>query len=265
MRAAAALFTLLIVGAGPATLQAQTLARARALYNSANYDAAISAAEGLRTQPAIADAAALVQARAHLDRYRINGDAADLSSARDALSAVRPGMMAPRDQVDFFVGVAQSLYFTNEFGAAADLFHTALERDAMLSHRDRMQLLDWWATALDREAQASTPERRVRIAAQLSARMQEELRMDPGSAPANYWLAVAAREAGDGEAAWDAAVAAWVRGAYGLYTTQIRTDIDRLMTQAIIPQRVRSRPAREQVDATEALLAEWETIKQQWK
>src|SRR5205814_5834650 len=105
-----------------------------------------------------------------------------------------------------------------------------------------------------------------RLAVQITARMEEELRRDPGSVPANYWLAVAARGAGDLDAAWDAAVAAWVRATLGPATSQqLRSDIDRLVTEALIPERARSRPAREQADATEALRAQWELVKQQWK
>jgi hypothetical protein len=126
-------------------------------------------------------------------------------------------------------------------------------------------LLDWWATAIDREMQAATGERRTRLAGEIAARMEEELRRDPGSVPGNYWLAVAARGSGDVQAAWDAAVAAWVRATLGPSTSQLRSDIDRLVTEALIPERARSRPAREQVDATDALRAEWESIKQTWR
>jgi hypothetical protein len=157
------------------------------------------------------------------------------------------------------------LYLTDFFGAAADLFDTALERSAPLPDRDRMLLLDWWATAVDREAQGAPPERRSRLAAQIIARMEDELRRDPGSAPANYWLAVAARAAGDLDAAWDAAVAAWVRAMLGPATEQLRADIDRLVMQALIPERARAHRARDQVDSTDAMRAQWESVKQQWR
>jgi phage terminase Nu1 subunit (DNA packaging protein) len=96
--------------------------------------------------------------------------------------------------------------------------------------------------------------------------MQEELRRDPASAPANYWLAVAARGAGDLEAAWDDAVAAWVRATLDPITAQaLRADIDHLVTEALIPERARTHPAREQADTTDAMRAQWESIKAQWK
>src|SRR6185436_13583969 len=179
-----------------------SLTRARTLYNAADYDGAIAAAALARTQTPAADGAALVEARARLERYRRNADSEDLMAARDALNTIRASVLVGRDQVDFLVGLGQSLYLTDFFGAAADLFDTALERSAPLPDRDRMLLLDWWATAVDREAQVAPAERRSRLAAQITDRMEDELRRDPGSAPANYWLAVAARAGGDLDAAW---------------------------------------------------------------
>jgi hypothetical protein len=242
-----------------------SLTRARTLYNAADYDGAIAAAALARTQTPGGDAAALVEARARLERFRRNADPEDLVAARDALNTIRASALAGRDQVDFLVGLGQSLYLTDFFGAAADLFDTALERSAPLPDHDRMLLLDWWATAVDREAQVAPSERRARLAAQITARMEDELRRDPGSAPANYWLAVAARAAGDLDAAWDAAVAAWVRATLGPGTEQLRADIDRLVMQAVIPERARAHRARDQVDSTDAMRAQWESVKQQWR
>jgi hypothetical protein len=244
----------------------QTLAKARALYNAADYDGAITAAALARTQPGAADAAALVEARAHLERYRRGADSADLAAAREALSAIRAAALAARDQVDLLVGLGQSLYLAEQFGAGAELFDTALARGALLPARDRLMLLDWWATALDREAQAVSLDRRARLYGRIATRMEEELRREPASAPANYWRAVAQRGAGDLDAAWDAAIAAWVRATLDpVSSPALRSDIDRLVTTAIIPERAHARPVREQADATEAFRAQWESIKAQWK
>jgi hypothetical protein len=266
MRIAALACAMMLLAGGVHAAEAPALAKARALYNTGDYDGAIASAAMARTQTGAADAAALVEARARLERYRRGGDAADLTAARAALGAVRPPALQPRDQVDFLVGLGQSLYLADLFGAAAELFDTALNRGALLPVRDRLMLLDWWATALDREAQSSTPERRARLAAAITTRMQDELRRDPASAPANYWLAVAARGSGDLEAAWDDAVAAWVRATLDPMSAQaLRSDIDHLVTDALIPERAHARPAREQADATEAMRSKWESIKMQWK
>ena len=266
MRVAVVFVAALLASTGAYAADPPPLARARTLYNAMDYDGAIAAAALARTQPAGADAAALVDARAHLEKYRHGArDPADLAAAREALNVIRAAMLSPRDQVDFLVGLGQSLYLTDLFGPAADLFDTALERGTLLPDRDRLMLLDWWATALDREAQAAAPERRARLHARIAARMDVELRRDPGSAPANYWRAVAARGAGDLDTAWDAAVAAWIRATLGPEASQLRADIDRLVSEAIIPERARSRAGREQADAAESLRNQWSLIKEQWK
>ncbi|MSO45879.1 MAG: hypothetical protein EXQ59_03815 [Acidobacteria bacterium] len=256
-RAIAAAFLLLFAGAAAAA-EPPALAKARALYNAADYDGAINAAALVRAQPAGADAAALVTARSHLERYRLRGDAADLADAREALISVRASMLPPRDQVDHLVGIGQSLYLADTFGAAAEVFDTALGKGALLSHRDRLLLLDWWASALDREAQGRPPDRRLPAYERIASRMEEELRQDPGSAPANYWLAAASRGAGDLDRAWDAAMAGWIRATLTPDTAdRLRSDVDRLVTQALVPERTRTKPARDpQLD--------WQQFKQQW-
>jgi hypothetical protein len=258
-------FVLATATAAPAA-EPPALAKARMAYNAGNYDGAIAAAAVARRQPQSADAATLVMARALLEKYRQSAVPSDLSEARDMLGTVRSVALAPRDQVDLLIGLGQSLYLAETFGAAAELFDVALSRGALLDERDRLMLLDWWATALDRDAQSRPLDRRTRVFERISQRMEEELRRDPGSAPANYWLAVSARGIGDLDAAWAAAVAAWVRAPLSPQSSDsLRTDLDRLVTQALIPERVRNRPVREQEDAANALRTEWETIKTQWK
>src|SRR4029079_19827840 len=70
------------------------LTRARTLYNAADYDGAIAAAALARTQTPATDAAALVEARARLERYRRNADSEDLMAARDALNTIRASGVA---------------------------------------------------------------------------------------------------------------------------------------------------------------------------
>jgi len=243
-----------------------SLAKARALYNAADYDGAISAADAARSDPPSSDAAALVAGRAHLERYRLRGDPSDLDDARELFGAVRAPALLPRDQLDLLVGLGQTLYLGEIFGAAAELFDTALSRASMLEDRDRILLLDWWATAMDREAQRRPADRRAPVFERVMARMEEELRGDPGNAPANYWLAVAARGAGDLDRAWNAAVAGWVRATLRPESTPtLRADLDRVVTELLIPERARLRLAREQPEVLTALRAEWESLKGQWK
>jgi hypothetical protein len=251
--------------ARPAAAEHPSLAQARVLYNAAKYAEAISAATVARRDPASADAAALVMGRSHLERHRALADVVDLTAARIALGAVHPAALSPRDRVDLLIGLGQALFLSESFGAAAELFDTALSQPVLLPDRDRMLLLDWWATAVDREAQSLPPDRRMTLFAQVLERMEIEVRVDPGSAPANYWLAVSARGVSDLDRAWDAAIAGWIRAALRPESAKsLREDLDRLVTQALIAERARLRPAREQTEALAALRSEWDGIKNQW-
>jgi len=262
------LVAVMLLGLAPAAWadESPALAKARALYNASDYEGAIDAGSVARRDAAWADASALVIARAHLERYRQGTDARDLSAAREALGTVRAAALSPRDQVDLLIGLGLSLYLGEIYGAAAELFDTALSRSALLAVRDRLLLLDWWATALDREAQSRAFTRRARVFERISTRMEEELRREPGNPVANLWLAVAARGAGDIDSAWNSAVAAWVRSTLSPETAgDLRADLDRLMTQALIPERSRTVVARDPQEALTALRTEWEIVKQQWK
>jgi hypothetical protein len=260
-------FAFTVAVAAPAfAAEPAALARARERYNVGDLDGAISAASVARNIPSAADAATLVIARSHLERYRQRADPADLTGARNALFTIKSANLAPRDQVDLFVGLGEALYLSEVFGAAAEIFDTALVRGAVLTGSDRSQLLDWWATALDREAQGRTQERRARVYERILARMEEELRLDPFNPIANYWLAVAARGIGEPDRAWNAAIAAWVRSSVAPERSDsLREDLDRLVTQALVPERARLRPAHEQQEALTMLQAEWEMLKAQWK
>ena len=255
----------LLAGSSPAVAaEPPALAKARALYNAGSFDAAIESAILVRGDRQFGDAAALVIARAHLERYRENAALQDLAIAREALTSIRRTGLSARDQVDLLIGLGQALYFGEQFGASAELFATGLMRASLLPPRDRDRLLDWWASALDREAQTRPADRRAAFFLQIIERMEDELAAEPGSAVANYWLVAAARGSGDVERAWDSAVAAWVRAALVPETSKaLRADLERLVTEALIPERARTRPPRE--DPAVALRVEWERVKENWK
>lgn len=263
-----AAIVLVFLGLAPTAWAAEppSLAKARTLYNAGNYEGAIDSAAVSRRQAPWADASALVMARSYLERYRQNLDARDLVSARETFRAIKISALMPRDQVDLIIGLGQLLYLGEIFGASADLFQNALNRSTLLGARDRMTLLDWWATALDREAQSRPVDRRRIVFERIGARMEEELRQDPGSWVANYWLAVALRGAGDAEGAWNAAIAAWVRSTLSPDTTaELRADLDRLVMQALIPERSRVMAVRDPQEGVTALRAEWDLVKEQYK
>ncbi|MGH9350409.1 MAG: hypothetical protein ACRD26_24435, partial [Vicinamibacterales bacterium] len=181
---------------------------------------------------------------------------------------VRQQALSPRDRVDLLVGLGQLLFLGEAFGAAAELFDNALVQTGALPSRTRTLLLDWWASALDREAQSRPADKRAPVFERIVDRMVEELRTEPGNAPASYWLAVAARGAGDLDRAWDAAIAGWVRASLNPEAApELRADLDRFVTQALVPERARQQPipGHDVQQTAEALADEWELIKSQWK
>jgi len=252
-----------LVVALPALAAAQDtpeLAEARARHNAGDFDGAIEAAAVARAQPAAADAASLVIGRAYLERYRATAEPVDLASGREALASVNAAALGPDDRLAWLVGIGQSLFYGGQPGAAAEIFETALGQRGTLAPADARMLLDWWASALDREASAAARARRLALFERIRARMEEELASAPGSAPANYWLAAAARGAGDPERAWSLAAAAWVRARLAPDTMSVlRADVDRLVIDGIAPELARARG----VDAA-TLAGEWTAFKELW-
>jgi hypothetical protein len=243
----------------------EQLAEARRLYNLGQYDAAERAARDAAANAATLDRARVVLGRIHLERYRRSTDPADLAAARAALGATDTRGLDARERVELAVGLAEALYFEEHFGAAAELFESAFAGAAALGPAAQERLLDWWATALDRLAQARQGPERAAIFDRIAVRMGRELDTDPGSTPAGYWVVAAARGRGDLDDALDAAGASWVRAIYardrGL---ALRADLDRLVVQAILPDRAGRLPAKEQKTALAAMLADWEAFKERW-
>jgi hypothetical protein len=265
----ALLLVALVAGGPPVPSHAEALARAREAYNAEKYDAAIEHATAALGSPRLADAARLVIARAHLERYRQTAEAADLAQARDTLRAIDATRLPQREQAELLVGLGEWLFFAERFGAAAELFANALARlDSRLSPGTRGRVLDWWASAMDRHAQR-TPSRKDSVYSDMLKRLDEELRDDPGSSAANYWAVVAARGFGDLERAWHSAMAGWVRA--GLAPDRgasLRADIDRFVLTSIIPERAKTAASGapgERQAAADAMVAEWERFKADWE
>ncbi len=186
--------------------------------------------------------------------------ASDLDLARR--SAPQPSMaaaLAPRDRVEFLIALGQSLYFDeaysldDRFSAAAEQFEVALatRRPARLEpSRDR--LFEWWAGALDRQAQQGREcGAGARSTSAFSGAPKPNWRAMTSAASAAYWLAAAARGVDDLPRAMGAAVAGWVRAAaLGARGDALRADLDRLMRQVILPERARElTPRRRRGDA----------------
>jgi tetratricopeptide (TPR) repeat protein len=254
------------LGTDAASQTADPLARARVLYNEGRYDEAIATAvEAAAAHPS---AAHVIAGRAGLERFRRTADPADLSRARDALRAAEPAALTPRDRTDLIIGLGETLFFDEHYRSAADLFESTLDQPA-LDPAGRDLVLDWWATAIDRHVRTLPPEDRADGYDRLLERMERELRRDGGSASAAYWVAAGSLASGQIDRAWAAAVAGWVRA---LVTTAnrgnvLRPDLDRLVRDAIIPERVRRLPVAGTPEGEQAhagMLAEWEQIKEKW-
>jgi len=260
-RTAALLLALSATAARP-----DQLAAARRLYNQGEYDQALVAAHEAESDPAAVSSARLVIARIRLERYRRTADGADLSDARAALRAIDPRALNPRERTELQVGLAEILYLDDHFGAAAEMLEPVLAVTNTLGPDAHDRALDWWATSLDRQAQTVPAPDRPPMYRRITDVMEEELRRDSGSsAVANYWIAAAARGAGDLDRAMAAASAAWVRASLMRERgAALRTDIDRLVTLAVIPERVSQLATRDKRQALADLMTEWEGFKSAW-
>ena len=241
------------------------LAIARRSYNDGQYDQAFEAAKLAASAPATASSARLIMGRARLERFRQTAVAGELEAARADLRAADPRTLDARERIELQVGLGELLYLEERFGPAAELLEPVVESSATLAPDAHERALDWWATALDRQAQTLPAPDRAVVYPRIIARMEQELRRDPASAPATYWLAAAARANGDLERAWAAALAGWVRAALGRDRgVALRADLEKLMTQGIIPDRAGKAPARDRRLTADRLAAEWDNFKKIW-
>lgn len=254
---------LLALVAAAARAQPDPLARARALYNARNFDGALEAADEARRAPVHADSADLIAARAYLEKYRETAMPDDLASARERLRRINVDRLDSRERSEFLVGLGEDLYFDESVGAAANLFDSLL---ASPMAADRLGpsahelVLDWWASALDREARPRPDIERQAVYERIRARMREELSENPASASASYWLAAAALAQGDVQAAWDAALAGWVRAPLAVDRgAGLRGDLDLLVERGIVPER-----SKRLAQPPEIFQAEWDAFKEKW-
>ena len=242
------------------------LARARAHYNQRQFDDAITAAIAARQATETADVAGIVLARAHLERYRERADPTDLSAAREVLGMIHASNLDARDQVELLLALGQSLFLEDDFGAAAEMFESGLERAASTERALAEAMLEWWGSATERQAGSLSRGYRLAVFSRLADRMRQELARYPTSAAAAYWTVAALRGASEPERAWDAAVAAWVRARLlGQRSSSLRADLDRLVVNGIIPDRVRHLPKDAQPAAESQFKADWELVKEKWK
>jgi len=245
-------------------LGADPLSEARRLYNQGQFDAAERAALDAVKVATTADAGRVVLGRIRLERFRKTSAAADLEAAIASLRSVDARRLDARDRTELAVGLGEALYLDERFGAAAALFEPVLD-GAALQGPGYDRVLDWWATAMDRHAQARPPAERAALYTRITQRMFLEITRSPWSLPAGYWLPAAARAAGDPEQAMDEALAGWVRASLGADRgVALRADLERLVTQGILPDRAAHLPGRERAQGLALMTAEWEAFKARW-
>ncbi|MGH9221171.1 MAG: hypothetical protein ACRD1W_17830, partial [Vicinamibacterales bacterium] len=229
-----AALAILICGA-PVAAQRAELAKARSAYNQQQFDDAIAAALNAQKVGGTADAATVVLSRAYLERYRQRANPADLAAARAQLGTVRVSNLDSRDHVDFMMALGEALFFEDDFGAAAAMFESGIDSALAQGAATGEAMLDWWGSAVERQADGLEREPRERVFGHVRDRMARELARQPGSAAAAYWVVVGTRGAGDPQAAWDAAVAGWVRARFaGGRSATLRADLDKLVLDGII-------------------------------
>ena len=256
----------ILLSATSASAQRPELARARLAYNEQRFDDAVEAALVAQKVPAITDAATVVLSRAYLERYRQRANPADLAAARSQLGNVRVANLDTRDHVDFLMALGETLFFEENYGAAAGMFESGLDGAIAQGPSTGEAMLDWWGSAVERQADALEREPRERVFGHMRDRMARELARTPGSAAAAYWIVVAMRGAGDPVAAWDAAIAGWVRARLaGGRSANLRADLDKLVLEGIIPDRVRMLSTDKRGQAESDLRTEWAVVKERWK
>ena len=105
--------------------------------------------------PATASSARLIMGRARLERYR--QAPTDRGARRRARGSSRRSIrrsLDPRERIELQIGLGELLYLDERFGPAAELLDPVVEASAALAPDAHERALDWWATALDRQAQS---------------------------------------------------------------------------------------------------------------
>lgn len=265
MRTSAVLVFVLSLFTSAAVHAQESIAEARRLYNARQYDEAERAARAALEEPASANSARVVLGRIQLERYRQSAAPEHLAEGRASLRNADPRALDARERLELTLGFAETLFLEDRFAAAAELFEPAVEASARLNLPEHDRVLDWWATALDRYAQTRPMAEREAIYARIMRKMTTELASDLGSVPAGYWLVAAARGTGDLDGAWSSAMANWVRAALAPDRgAALRGDLDRLVVQAIIPDRAARMMTKDTTSVITGLLAEWESFKASW-
>lgn len=202
VRVVVAIVLVLMPALGRAAFAQGDLDAARRQYNAGLFDEAIASVASGRYPAKSAASAALVSARARLERFRRGGDAQDLAQARAALATLDPRELSARDAIEWQIGVGESLFLEGEPGPASQMFASLLAPvRLLLTPGEFDKLLDWWAAATARFAETLPGAARVEQFERLQAALKLFVDGDTQSRATVYWSVVAARGAGDLDAA----------------------------------------------------------------
>jgi hypothetical protein len=193
-RLASCALLLASMAAGPAVVAGQAedrLGDARRLYNRQLFEMAIRAASEARDAGERPNEAALIIARSQLERFRQTRAAQNLTAAREALRGIDASELTDAMRTEFALAMGQWLFLDDRFSAAAEFFEGVIGKVEPLGLASRDRVLDWWATAIDRQAQVD-PSNRWSLHRRILERMEEELRFNPASTAASYWVPAAA-------------------------------------------------------------------------
>ena len=180
---------------------------------------------------------------------------------------MRVSNLDTRDHVDFLMALGEALFFEDDYGAAATLFESGIDGAIAQGTETGEAMLEWWGSAVERHADALERDgahHRVRAAARSDgARAVAQSRHRP---PPRIGSSSARAAAATPIEAWDAAIAGWVRARLaGARSATLRADLDKLVLEGIIPDRVRSLAADRRAQAESDLRAEWAVVKERWK
>jgi hypothetical protein len=265
--AIASIWVLALLCPAPAAAQSD-LERARALYNAGQFDEAIAAAKA-SSKRSTAPSATLIIARSRLEKFRTLGDQRELVTARAELVSLNPRTLAPQEAIEWQIGVGTALFFENAPGAAAETFTAVIpSARALLTEAEFEKLLEWSGAALSRLAESLSGDHRKQVYETLRSHAKRELERNPLSRPAMYWAVVGSRGVGDFEAAWGGAVAGWIR-ANPPDGQALRADLERFVTQTLIPERAQARTgqrldAKPTVAEIASLTEEWRALTKRW-
>jgi hypothetical protein len=240
------------------------------LYNSGRFEESIAAATSAKNKPAAEPSATLIIARSRLERSRTLGDPKELAAARAELVSLNPRSLAPQEAIEWQIGVGTALFLENQVGPAAETFTSILPAArGRLTPAEFEKLLEWWGATLARLAESLTGDARKSAYERLRADARLELERNPLSRPATYWTVVALRGAGDLHEAWAAAVAGWIRSGSQSEGQQLRADLDRFVTQTLIPERAQARTgqrldAKATLTDIAAVTEEWRALTERW-